>query len=153
MGRDRAARCGRQRRDGQPVPRTGPRASCFLARRNALAAPEHRWSKYFGQAWFRRRSVALGWDVLSNWTNNACRYSGSQKSWPMLPCIPYGSRGHDFLWPTVQYWSFGQKFVNFLENFRKSCNAGRNRKTEVKTCRKKNSGSPEFPVTLHHQDM
>ena len=53
MGQDRVARCGRQRRDGQPVIGTGPCASCFLGRRSALAAPEHRWSKYFGQAWVK----------------------------------------------------------------------------------------------------
>jgi len=27
------------------------------------------------------------------------RYSGPQKSWPLLPCISYGSRGYDFCGP------------------------------------------------------
>ena len=30
---------------------------------------------------------------------NHSMYSGPQKSWPLLPCISYGSEGHDFCGP------------------------------------------------------
>jgi len=40
------------------------------------------------------------------------KYSGSQKSWPQVPCISYGSRGHDFCEPL--YGSISAIFSTIL---------------------------------------
>jgi len=41
--------------------------------------------------------------------------SGPQKSWPLLPCVSYGSRGHD-LWRAVKWWA-KQNLVFFFVNY------------------------------------
>jgi len=45
-----------------------------------------------------RREV--GWEMITQrivfTLYYPIEYSGSQKSWPILPCISYGSMGHDF---------------------------------------------------------
>jgi len=64
-------------------------------------------------------SCTLGLGRVSTQSGSEGKYSGSQKSWPMLPCISYRSMGHDFCghlysWGHIDGW---QVIVFFFLQF------------------------------------